>query len=188
MLRIVNGKVVVSGGDARPQTYSNVQLRAKDVSMDSVIPFTFEAQTPGSGKIKLDGQAGPINRVDAAQTPLSATLNVNRMDLASTGFLDPASGLAGVLDFDGTLKSDGSTARTQGKLGQHCSLEPRIDTHLGPSSGDCRQRPGHRRTLGGGGGQVDEAGQRGRRRFVSREEFEPKWPTGIKRSADHTHR
>ena len=84
----------MSGGHARPQTYSNVQLRAKDVSMDSVIPFTFEAQTPGSGKIKLDGQAGPINRVDAAQTPLSATLNVNRMDLASTGFLDPASGLA----------------------------------------------------------------------------------------------
>ena len=72
-------------------------------------------------------------------------------------------------------------------LGQHCSLEPRIDAHLGPSSGDCRQHPCHRRTLGGGGGQVDEAGQRGRRRFVSREEFEPKWPTGIKRSGDHTH-
>jgi len=116
VLRIVNGRVVVSGSHARPQTYDNVQLRAKDVSLDSVMPFTFEAATPGSGKIKLSGEAGPVNRADAAQTPLSANLTVNRMDLASTGFLDPASGLAGVLDFDGTLKSDGSTAHTQGKL------------------------------------------------------------------------
>lgn len=116
VLRIVDGKVVVSGVHARPQAYSNVQLQAKNVSMDSVMPFTFEADTPGSGKIKLNGDAGPINRADAAQTPLSATLTVNRMDLASTGFLDPASGLAGVLDFDGTLKSDGSSAHTQGKL------------------------------------------------------------------------
>jgi AsmA protein len=116
VLRIVNGRVVVSGSHARPQTYNNVQVQAKNVSLDSVMPFTFEAETPGSGKIKLSGEAGPVNRADAAQTPLSATLNVNRMDLASTGFLDPASGLAGVLDFDGTLKSDGSTAHTQGKL------------------------------------------------------------------------
>jgi AsmA protein len=36
------------------------------------------------------------------------------MDLASTGFLDASSGIAGTLDFKGNLKSDGKQAKTSG--------------------------------------------------------------------------
>jgi AsmA protein len=36
------------------------------------------------------------------------------LDLATTGFIDPSSGLGGVLDYTGTLKSDGKNAHTEG--------------------------------------------------------------------------
>jgi len=38
------------------------------------------------------------------------------MNLAASGFIDPAAGIAGIADFDGTLTSDGREAKTSGKL------------------------------------------------------------------------
>lgn len=116
-LRITDGKVLVSPAPgAKPTAYENVELDASNISFTSVMPFSLSANTPGGGELKLEGKAGPLNRTDAAETPLDAKVVLKNVDLASTGFVDPASGLAGVLDFDGTLRSDGKTARTQGKV------------------------------------------------------------------------
>jgi AsmA protein len=38
------------------------------------------------------------------------------MNLAASGFIDPAAGIAGIADFDGTVTSDGREAKTSGKL------------------------------------------------------------------------
>ena len=46
--------------------------------------------------------------------PLSANITLQHVDLAATGFIDPASGLGGVLDYTGTVKSDGKNAHSEG--------------------------------------------------------------------------
>jgi len=41
---------------------------------------------------------------------------VHQMNLAASGFIDPASGISGIADFDGTVSSDGHAAKTSGTL------------------------------------------------------------------------
>ena len=114
-LKITNGRITVEKTGGKPSVYQDVNLTASNISYTSPIPFTLEAKTPGGGKLKLTGTAGPINQADAALTPLQAQVSINDMDLASTGFIDPASGIGGVLDYAGTVKSDGHTAHAEGK-------------------------------------------------------------------------
>lgn len=113
-----NGTIVVgnTGEAARTHTYSQVNLEASDLSYTTQFPFQLTANTPGSGSIKLDGKAGPLNSQNTAATPLNATVDVKNLDLKSTGFIDPAAGISGVVDFSGTLNSDGTTATSNGKL------------------------------------------------------------------------
>src|SRR3954469_7581156 len=113
-LEINNGRVLVSSGSGKAHTYEDVNVTAKNISPTSVVPFTVSAKSPGEGKLKLDGRAGPLNREDASQTPLEASIEIEHMDLASTGFLDPSSGIAGAMDFKGNVKSDGNEAKTSG--------------------------------------------------------------------------
>jgi AsmA protein len=70
--------------------------------------------TPGTGSISLKGQAGPLNQTDMQKTPLDAALEAKSLNLAATGFVDPASGIAGIVDFSGTLNSDGKKVTTKG--------------------------------------------------------------------------
>jgi AsmA protein len=113
-VRIVNGRVTVSSTRGKPSTYQDVNLTASNVSYDSKIPFTLDTKTPGGGTVKMEGTAGPIDRSDASLTPLTAKVAVNNMELASSGFIDPSSGLAGVLDFNGNVNSNGRTVHSEG--------------------------------------------------------------------------
>jgi AsmA protein len=115
-LKITNGRVTVEKtGGAKPSVYEEVNLVASNISYDSPIAFSLDAKTPGGGKLKVEGTAGPINQADAALTPLEAQVSINNMDLASTGFIDPASGVAGLLSYKGTVKADGHTAHSEGQ-------------------------------------------------------------------------
>ena len=111
---INRGRVIVANASSKAHTYEDVNVVAKNISPTSVVPFTISAKAPGQGKVGLDGRAGPLNREDASQTPVEADISVEHMDLASTGFLDASSGIAGTLDFKGNLKSDGKQAKTSG--------------------------------------------------------------------------
>ena len=114
-LRIKDGRIVVGTvGRSRRDVYEDVNLKASNVSFDSKVPFTLAAKTPGGGSLNLEGTAGPVDRNDAAATPLAANITIEHMDLATTGFIDPASGLGGLLDFTGKLDSNGKTAHTSG--------------------------------------------------------------------------
>lgn len=115
-LRITDGKILVSSvNNTRAHEYSSVQLKASDINYTSVMPFSFEAGTPGGGSLKAEGKAGPLDREDTAATPLNANVSIKHLDIASTGFVDSSSGLGGLLDYDGSLQSNGKLAETKGK-------------------------------------------------------------------------
>ena len=115
--RLVDGKVFVSSASnpSRQHIYEDVQLKASNIGYSVPIPFTFSAATPGGGNLKMDGIAGPLSRDDIASSSLRLSMTVKHMDLASTGFVENSSGVAGILDFDGMIHSDGSTLTTDGK-------------------------------------------------------------------------
>jgi AsmA protein len=116
---IVDGTVRVgqsSGHVAeRERVYQNVHLVARNISFNGVMPFTVTAGTPGGGALNLEGQFGPLDRADSDRTPMDATVKLSHADIGATGFLDPSSGLGGILDFDGTVKSDGKRLHSEGK-------------------------------------------------------------------------
>ncbi|HEY6969918.1 MAG TPA: AsmA family protein, partial [Candidatus Angelobacter sp.] len=116
-LQIQNGKIRVAQMAGRSvgkeHAYEKVNLDARNISTTSVIPFTLTAVTPGGGSLEVQGQAGPLNQQDEAKTPVDAKLTLQHADLAASGLFDP--GLGGVVDFDGTVKSDGRQLVSNGK-------------------------------------------------------------------------
>jgi AsmA protein len=118
VLRVVSGRVRVgtTGARGQQQLYENVNVEARNIGFRSRMPFTADATTPGGGTLKVEGNAGPLNRDDAAQTPFEADVTVSKLDLANTGVLPPGSGIAGTVDYSGKVKSDGAIITSQGKL------------------------------------------------------------------------
>ena len=116
-LKIIDGRLTVArrDGATKPRVYDNVNLTVSDLSLSSEFPFTMTARLPGGGAAKLNGKAGPINPGNAILTPFSATLDVARLDLVTSGFMEPSAGIAGLLDFNGNVASDGSQLRSEGK-------------------------------------------------------------------------
>jgi len=117
------GKLSIKGGQisvadakapAKAHVYKNVDLTVKDFSYTSQVPFSLTADLPGGGNAKLDGTAGPINSTDASMTPLQAKISVKGFDFAASGFIDPSSGMSGVANFDGTIDSNGTQAKSNG--------------------------------------------------------------------------
>jgi AsmA protein len=126
-LSLKNGTMVVgnTGANAKSHTYDQVNVKASDLSYTTQFPFELTARTPGNGSLKLTGKAGPLNPQDSAATPLNASVEVKNLDMKSTGFIDPSAGIAGLLDFSGTLNSDGHTATSNGKIiATHLQLVP----------------------------------------------------------------
>lgn len=114
---IQNGKIRVAQTSGRSvgkeHTYDKVNLVAHNISTTSVVPFELSAALPGGGSLELQGQAGPLSQQDAARTPLDAKLTLKHTDLAATGLL--GSGLGGMVDFNGNVKSDGHRIESSGK-------------------------------------------------------------------------
>jgi AsmA protein len=115
-LALTDGKMTVTDLGGRIRTYDGVDLVAENLSYTSQFPFQFSANTPGQGTIKLDGQAGPMDSANAALTPVHATVDVSHLDLASTGFLDPSTGLGGIVGFRGQVDSDGKVIDSHGSV------------------------------------------------------------------------
>jgi AsmA protein len=115
-LTISNGTIVVGGTHGKTQTYQGVNLEASDLSYTSQFPFKFSAKTPGGGDVGIEGKAGPIDSTDSSLTPLDAKIEVQHLDLGSTGFVDASSGVAGVIDFNGDLASDGRQMNSKGTI------------------------------------------------------------------------
>jgi AsmA protein len=117
-LEVKNGKVTVARlqSHAKPQVYDKVNIDVKNFSFASRFPFELAAGLPADGKVELSGEAGPINPNNAAATPLDASVKVTNMNVAASGFVDPSSGIAGIVSIDGKVSSDGALAKGTGKI------------------------------------------------------------------------
>ena len=113
-LLISKGRItLVEGGQQR--VYENVNMVVKGFSTTSNFPFEVSADTPGGGTLNVKGNAGPLEAGDMTQTPLNADIEINGLDLASSGFVPAGSGIAGKLDYLGKVRSDGKKLHAEGK-------------------------------------------------------------------------
>jgi AsmA protein len=117
-LEIKDGKLTVgkANSNAKPQVYDKLNAEMKDFSSTSQFPFELTINLPGGGNASISGKAGPINPKDAAKTPFDATIKVKDLDIAASGFVDPATGFGGSADFEGSLNSNGSQANATGAI------------------------------------------------------------------------
>ncbi len=116
-LELKDGRVAVGSTTSPKQTvYDGLNLEASDVSLNSQFPLSVSAKLPGGGSLKLDGKTGPVDRTDTSLTPVNAKLAISGLDLARTGLLDPASGIAGLMDMNSDISSAGGKAKAKGTL------------------------------------------------------------------------
>jgi AsmA protein len=115
-LSVTDGKLIVgkANSSAKPHIYDQVNITVTNFSPTSQFPFRLTAKLPAGGSADIAGKAGPINAADAAKTPFEAKVKVDNMDIVASGFIDPASGIAGLANFDGTLNSNGTVAKAVG--------------------------------------------------------------------------
>jgi AsmA protein len=127
-LNVDRGRLLIgkANSSVKPVVYDNVNIKVTDFSFTSQFPFQLTAQLPRSGDVNISGKAGPINAEDAAKTPFETSVKVNNMSIGSTGIIDPASGIAGQANFDGTLNSDGTQAKAVGLFtGRQLKFSPK---------------------------------------------------------------
>ena len=127
-LNVSNGKLIVGhvNSSAKPQVYDKLDIGVTNFSFTTQFPFQLSVRLLGGGDANISGKAGPISADDAAKTPFEASVKVNGLDIATSGFLDPASGFGGQASFDGTLDSNGSQAKAVGTFtGTKLKLSPK---------------------------------------------------------------
>jgi len=103
-------------GTSHPQAprtiFKSINVDLKNVSLEKAISFIVSANA-GSGKVQIQGQAGPLNRDDLEQTPFHAHVKASNADLAQILSLG-SSAIAGILNLNGAVNSDGHTLHSEG--------------------------------------------------------------------------
>lgn len=114
-LDLRNGRISI-GTTASPKrsTYEHVDVATSGVSPTSRFPLKISVDLPGGGAFKLEGTAGPLDSTDTSLTPVDAKLDIAAMNLATSGIIDPAAGLGGLLAVDATISSQGGQAQVKG--------------------------------------------------------------------------
>ncbi len=117
-LEIKDGKLAVGKANStvKPQVYDNLNVELANFSSTSQFPFTLAVNLSGGGSANMSGKAGPINSQDSAKTPFDATMKIKDIDIAASGFIDPAAGFGGLVTIDGSLNSNGSQAKATGVI------------------------------------------------------------------------
>jgi len=116
-VELKDGRLLIgTTGSAKRASYDNVNAEASDVSASAEFPRKVTASLPGGGSFKLEGRVGPLNPNDASLSPVDAKISIGGLDLASTGVIDAAAGLGGILDLDATLTAQKGEARTKGTM------------------------------------------------------------------------
>ena len=116
-IEMKNGSLILgSTNSSKRATYNDLNFEATNVSLASSFPLKLSAKLPGGGTLNLDGTIGPLDAADAALSPVEAKLNIADFDLAKSGFVDPASGLGGVVELNSTLSSKSGQANVQGTV------------------------------------------------------------------------
>jgi|SRR5580698_13482 AsmA protein len=116
LVNIDDGTITASELPAQgdPSVYKHVNVEVRDFSFTSSFPFQLGADLPAGGTVSVVGHAGPVNRDDAATTPLDAELIVKGLTPVAAGFLNPESGFSLIADLDMKISSDGTTLTNSG--------------------------------------------------------------------------
>jgi len=117
-LAIQNGRAVVEY-QATPgvsRVYDHLDLSMRQFSFAKRFPFTLSADVPDNGRISASGQAGPINRQDAAMTYVDTQIKIRHLDPVAAGFLDPAAGVSLLADVDAHATSNGQALSSNGTV------------------------------------------------------------------------
>lgn len=138
-LEVNNGRIIVGEASGKKESYTNLNVTASDISPASSFPFTLSLAAPENGKVKIEGQAGPLAADNLSATPFSGDISIDNFDLDDTGFLSPQSGLEGVITYKGKVNSDGKTVKSEGnatasklrlvKTGSTASQPIQVDYH-----------------------------------------------------------
>ncbi|HEV2615927.1 MAG TPA: AsmA family protein [Candidatus Acidoferrales bacterium] len=76
-LKISDGTIAFGRmGQPTRLAYQDVNVSAKNISQTVAFPFTFDAKTPGGGKLDLAGNVGPIGSGGAGKMPFDGQLKV----------------------------------------------------------------------------------------------------------------
>jgi hypothetical protein len=75
----INDGTIAFGRAGHPArlAYENVNITASNISGTRAFPLTFDARTPGGGKLNLQAEVGPIEDVQAARLPFQGKLAVD---------------------------------------------------------------------------------------------------------------
>ncbi|MES2222759.1 MAG: AsmA family protein, partial [Acidobacteriota bacterium] len=119
-LNVNHGEVtIMSAGAKAPSVYSNVEMQTKDFSLTAAFPVTLSMNLPGGGTMKLNGTVGPVNSINATFTPVEADVKIDSFDIAKSGFVEPASGISGVVDLTNHLIAADAKAHLKGVATMH---------------------------------------------------------------------
>jgi AsmA protein len=114
-LDLNHGEVTIAPAGAKaPSVYNNVEMKATNVSLASAFPATLSMDLPGGGTMKLGGNIGPVNSTDATLTPVEADVQIKDFDIGKSGFVEPASGLSGLVDLTNHLSAANAKAHLKG--------------------------------------------------------------------------
>ena len=122
LLKITGGSLSLgktggkAGSAAQPLMFDKVNMQLSDFSPTTVMPFSLSADFSGGGEFKVDGKAGPINSENVALTPVEVSLKISHLDLAASGVINPATGIAGLVSVDGNVMSDGPVLKVNGRV------------------------------------------------------------------------
>lgn len=117
LVRISKGRLSMNNGaKSKPRVLENVSIELRDFSAASSFPLSLQANVAGGGAVKLEGKAGPIPPANVIATPFDLTLTITSLDLAGSGFVQPSTGIAGIISVDGNAASDGHVVNIKGKL------------------------------------------------------------------------
>jgi AsmA protein len=111
-------KLVLSGGEltirelGATKVFSDLEIKATDLSTVGVFPFSMDVKLPGDGKLTLTGKAGPMPAGDMMELPVEASLKIEHLDLAA--YTAQGAAVGGSAEVQATLRSDGRQAHLEG--------------------------------------------------------------------------
>jgi AsmA protein len=108
---ISNGQITMQQPGST-KTFSDLNISASDVALDSNFPFSLSAKMPGNGQLTLEGKAGPAPKDDLAQMPVQASVKVEHLNVAA--YAQRGTRIGGSAGFDADLHSDGKQAHPSG--------------------------------------------------------------------------
>jgi AsmA protein len=115
-ISIENAHVVftTAPGNVPPLVYEHVDLKASNFLFAAQFPFELSADLPGGGIIKINGRVGPINRHNAAGSPVDAQVSLKHLDPIAIGLLDPDADMSFLADIETHAAFDGESLSANG--------------------------------------------------------------------------